>query len=194
MNRWLIMLLSAATLSLAGCNKQESSTAEAPATETTESAEAEAPAAAEVTAAAPAETAPTAEAPAAPATDAATPAADTAAPETSSGTTPGGTQYVDVKVGTGPAATVGSTVVVHYTGTLTDGTKFDSSRDRNTPFPVTIGTTPVINGWTEGLVGMKAGGVRKLTIPADQAYGSEAKGPIPPNSTLLFDVEVLEVK
>jgi len=107
---------------------------------------------------------------------------------------PGGTTYVDEVVGTGPEAHTGQTVTVHYTGTLTNGEKFDSSHDRNRPFTFSLGAGDVIKGWDEGIVGMKVGGKRKLVIPADQAYGSEQKGPIPPNSTLLFDVELLGVQ
>lgn len=101
----------------------------------------------------------------------------------------------DVKVGTGAEAKEGSTVKVHYTGTLKNGTKFDSSRDKGEPFEFTIGSGQVIKGWDKGVVGMKVGGQRKLTIPYDLAYGEEGKPPtIPPRSTLLFDIELLEVK
>jgi len=101
----------------------------------------------------------------------------------------------DVKVGTGAEAKDGSTVKVHYTGTLKDGTKFDSSRDKGQPFEFTIGSGQVIKGWDKGVVGMKVGGQRKLTIPYDLAYGEEGKPPsIPPRATLLFDIELLEVK
>jgi FKBP-type peptidyl-prolyl cis-trans isomerase len=109
-------------------------------------------------------------------------------------TLPGGTKYVDVVVGTGAEATPGKTVSVHYTGTLTNGTKFDSSRDRGTPFDFVLGQGRVIQGWEQGVAGMKVGGQRKLTIPPDQGYGDQAMGPIPPNSTLLFDVELVDVK
>jgi FKBP-type peptidyl-prolyl cis-trans isomerase len=101
----------------------------------------------------------------------------------------------DVKVGTGPAAKKGDHVVVHYTGTLTDGTKFDSSRDRNEPFDFTLGQGQVIRGWDEGVVGMKKGGTRKLTIPSEMAYGKRGSPPkIPPDATLKFDIELLEIK
>lgn len=107
-------------------------------------------------------------------------------------TLPGGTKYVDVAVGNGAQATPGNRVTVHYTGTLTDGTQFDSSVGRQ-PFTFTLGANEVIKGWDEGVAGMKVGGKRKLTIPPEQAYGSDPTGPIPANSTLLFDVELLSV-
>jgi protein-disulfide isomerase len=101
----------------------------------------------------------------------------------------------DVKVGTGPAAKPGDTVRVHYTGTLTDGKEFDSSRTRNVPFEFTLGRGSVIRGWEEGIVGMKVGGKRKLTLPPEFGYGDAGHPPvIPPKSTLLFDVELLEIK
>ncbi|HNS99747.1 MAG TPA: FKBP-type peptidyl-prolyl cis-trans isomerase [Polyangiaceae bacterium] len=101
----------------------------------------------------------------------------------------------DVKVGDGAEAKENSAVKVHYTGTLKNGKKFDSSRDRDAPFEFTIGLGQVIKGWEKGVVGMKVGGQRKLTIPYDLAYGEEGKPPdIPPRATLLFDIELLEVK
>ena len=103
-------------------------------------------------------------------------------------------QIVDTVVGKGTEATTGKTVTVHYTGTLTDGTKFDSSVDRKEPFTFTLGAGQVIKGWDQGIVGMKVGGKRKLTIPPELAYGNNAVGAIPANSTLIFDVELLEVK
>ena len=103
-------------------------------------------------------------------------------------------QIVDTVVGKGAEATTGKTVTVHYTGTLTDGTKFDSSVDRKEPFTFTLGAGQVIKGWDQGIVGMKVGGKRKLTIPPELAYGNNAVGAIPANSTLVFDVELLEVK
>jgi FKBP-type peptidyl-prolyl cis-trans isomerase len=101
----------------------------------------------------------------------------------------------DVTVGTGAEAAPGRVVRVHYTGTLMEGTKFDSSRDRNDPFEFTLGQGEVIPGWDEGVKGMKVGGTRKLTIPARMAYGSRSPGAgIPPNAALKFDVELLDVK
>jgi hypothetical protein len=101
----------------------------------------------------------------------------------------------DAKVGKGSAAKTGDTVRVHYTGTLLDGTKFDSSLDRSEPFEFTLGAGMVIKGWDDGIVGMKPGGKRKLTIPSDLAYGKSGRPPvIPPDSPLVFDVELLEIK
>jgi peptidylprolyl isomerase len=101
---------------------------------------------------------------------------------------------VDSVVGKGAEAVNGKSVTVHYTGTLKDGTKFDSSVDRKEPFTFTLGSGQVIKGWEQGIVGMKVGGKRKLTIPPELAYGANAVGAIPANSTLIFDVELLEVK
>lgn len=101
----------------------------------------------------------------------------------------------DLKVGTGAEATDGKTVEVHYTGTLTDGTKFDSSRDRNEPFSFTLGAGDVIKGWDEGVKGMREGGRRKLTVPPSLGYGSQGAGDkIPPDAVLIFDIELLKVK
>ncbi|MFH1246281.1 MAG: FKBP-type peptidyl-prolyl cis-trans isomerase [Candidatus Liptonbacteria bacterium] len=99
----------------------------------------------------------------------------------------------DVKAGTGVAAENGDLVVVHYTGTLEDGTKFDSSRDRGEPFSFMLGSHQVIPGWELGLVGMNVGGIRKLTIPPELAYGSSGYGPVPANATLNFEIELLQV-
>ncbi len=110
-------------------------------------------------------------------------------------TTASGLIYQDVAIGKGAAAKAGDTVVVHYTGWLTDHTKFDSSRDRNEPFEFPLGVGRVIAGWDEGVAGMKVGGRRKLTIPPNLGYGAAgAGGVIPPNATLLFDVELLGIK
>jgi FKBP-type peptidyl-prolyl cis-trans isomerase FkpA len=109
--------------------------------------------------------------------------------------TPTGLQIQDVKVGQGAEAKPGSTAVVHYTGWLTDGKKFDSSRDRGTPFDFQLGAGQVIAGWDQGVAGMKVGGQRKLVIPADLGYGAAGAPPvIPPGATLVFDVELLDVK
>ena len=108
--------------------------------------------------------------------------------------TASGLKYVDLKEGDGAMPKTGQTVVVHYTGTLEDGTKFDSSRDRDSPFQFKLGVGQVIKGWDEGVASMKVGGRRKLIIPADLGYGSRgAGGVIPPNATLVFDVELLRI-
>lgn len=104
------------------------------------------------------------------------------------------TGYQTIKEGTGDVAVKGDTVSVHYVGTLENGTKFDSSRDRGTPFEFTLGAGQVIKGWDEGVAGMKVGEIRKLIIPPEKGYGSRDMGSIPPNSTLIFEVELLEIK
>ena len=110
-------------------------------------------------------------------------------------TTPSGLKYTDLVVGTGAQPKAGQTVIVHYTGWLTDGKKFDSSRDRNQPFSFTLGRQQVIKGWDEGLATMKVGGKRRLTIPPDLGYGARGAGNvIPPNAALVFEVELLDVK
>lgn len=110
-------------------------------------------------------------------------------------TNPSGLKYIELEEGTGATPEPGQTVVVHYTGTLENGTKFDSSRDRNSPFEFKIGVGQVIKGWDEGLSTMKVGGRRQLIIPSELGYGSRgAGGVIPPNATLLFDVELLGIK
>ncbi len=110
-------------------------------------------------------------------------------------TTPSGLQIEDITVGSGETAAVGNQVSVHYTGWLTDGTKFDSSKDRNDPFDFPLGRHHVIAGWDEGVQGMRVGGVRKLTIPPNLGYGARgAGGVIPPNATLVFEVELLGIR
>ncbi len=106
-----------------------------------------------------------------------------------------GLQYVDLIPGTGREAQVGETAIVHYTGWLKDGTKFDSSKDRGEPFRFPLGAGRVIKGWDEGVVGMKIGGTRKLIIPPDLGYGARGAGQvIPPNATLTFEVELLDLR
>jgi FKBP-type peptidyl-prolyl cis-trans isomerase len=109
-------------------------------------------------------------------------------------TTPSGLTIEDLTPGTGAEATAGKKVQVHYTGWLTNGTKFDSSKDRGDPFEFPLGGGRVIKGWDEGVQGMKVGGKRKLTIPPGLGYGARgAGGVIPPNATLVFEVELLGV-
>jgi peptidylprolyl isomerase len=109
-------------------------------------------------------------------------------------TTPSGLKYIDEKEGTGASPTKGKKVTVHYTGTLTNGKKFDSSLDRGQPFQFVIGVGQVIKGWDEGVLSMKVGGKRKLMIPAALGYGARgAGGVIPPDADLNFDVELLGV-
>ncbi len=106
-------------------------------------------------------------------------------------TTASGLKYVDVKVGTGESPKVGQQVSVYYTGTFADGKEFDSSKGK--PFSFEVGGN-VIKGWNEAIMTMKVGGKRKLIIPGDLAYGPQGYGPIPPNATLLFDIELLSIK
>ncbi|HVF90264.1 MAG TPA: FKBP-type peptidyl-prolyl cis-trans isomerase [Blastocatellia bacterium] len=108
--------------------------------------------------------------------------------------TPSGLRYVDLKEGTGPSPRPGQTVTVHYVGTLTDGSKFESSIDAGRPVDFAIGVGQVMKGWDEGLMTMKVGGKRKLIIPPSLGYGAVARSKIPANSTLLFEVELLGVK
>ena len=108
--------------------------------------------------------------------------------------TASGLVFIDEIIGTGKNPKTGDKVVVHYTGTLENGTKFDSSIDRDRPFEFTIGIGRVIKGWDEGGASMKVGGKRKLIIPSNLGYGSRDMGTIPPNSTLLFDIELIEIK
>jgi peptidylprolyl isomerase len=111
-------------------------------------------------------------------------------------TTPSGLKYLDLTIGSGAEAKSGTQVTCHYTGTLEDGTVFDSSVKRNDPFKFNLGAGQVIKGWDEGLVGMKVGGKRKLVIPSELGYGARgaAQGKIPPNATLIFEIELLGVK
>lgn len=136
-------------------------------------------------------------------TPAETPATETPATETPAASETGSKtadvtvlKIEDIKVGTGPEAKNGDTVSVQYTGWLTDGTKFDSSRDAGQPFEFQLGSGMVIKGWDVGIAGMKVGGIRKLTIPADMGYGDQGAGGgvIPPGATLVFEVELLAIK
>jgi FKBP-type peptidyl-prolyl cis-trans isomerase len=126
---------------------------------------------------------------------ASTPTSQGLSVKTTEVTMPDGLKFTDDQVGTGTEAQKGKTVSVHYTGWLLDGTKFDSSRDRNQPFSFPLGQGQVIKGWDEGVAGMKVGGKRTLVIPPDLGYGARgAGGVIPPNATLKFEVELLDVK
>ncbi len=111
---------------------------------------------------------------------------------------PGGAPMIEIqeiKVGTGKGAEMGDQIEVHYTGTFPDGKKFDSSKDRGTPLAVTIGKTGLIKGFTDGLIGLKVGGIRKVTIPYQLAYGEAGRPPvIPPKSTLIFELELVSNK
>lgn len=115
-------------------------------------------------------------------------------PGANSVTTDSGLVYEDLVVGQGDEAQAGDTVSVHYTGWLEDGTQFDSSVDRGTPFEFNLGAGAVIQGWDEGVAGMRQGGKRRLVIPPELAYGEPGRGPIPPNATLIFEIELLEIK
>jgi peptidylprolyl isomerase len=107
----------------------------------------------------------------------------------------GGTRVVDLKVGTGPAVKAGDMVVVHYVGRLADGTVFDDSKSRGTPFDIVVGKGSVIEGWEIGLIGMRAGGSRRLIIPPEEGYGEKgAGGVIPPDATLYFEIDLLKIK
>jgi len=108
--------------------------------------------------------------------------------------TPSGLNIEDLVVGDGAAAACGQSVTVHYTGWLANGSKFDSSKDRNDPFVFHLGAGQVIRGWDDGVQGMQVGGTRKLTIPPELGYGTRgAGGVIPPNATLIFEVELLDI-
>ncbi len=109
-------------------------------------------------------------------------------------TTPSGLKYQDLVLGDGAVAESGKKVSVHYTGWLTDNTKFDSSVDRGQPFEFILGQGQVIRGWDEGVKGMRVHGKRRLTIPSDLGYGPRGQGPIPPDATLIFEVQLLDVK
>ncbi len=109
--------------------------------------------------------------------------------------TTSGLEYEDTVEGAGASPTKGQTAVVHYVGTLTNGKKFDSSRDRGQPFSFRVGVGEVIQGWDEGVASMKVGGIRKMTIPSALGYGARgAGGVIPPHATLIFEVELIEIK
>ncbi len=114
--------------------------------------------------------------------------------DTGATTTASGLKYIDIVEGTGPSPQTGQRITVHYTGTLTNGSKFDSSVDTGQPYEFPIGRGEVIKGWDEGLMTMKVGGKRKLIVPPDLAYGKRGRPGIPPNSTLLFEVELLGIK
>ncbi|MDP1629654.1 MAG: FKBP-type peptidyl-prolyl cis-trans isomerase [bacterium] len=125
-------------------------------------------------------------------TDSLAPASVLTAPEFSENQN--GLQIKDIITGSGAEAKNGDLLTVNYVGALLDGVKFDSSYDRNQPFQFTLGAGQVIKGWDLGVLGMKVGGKRKLVIPSEFGYGSQAVGTIPPNSTLIFEVELLEVR
>jgi peptidylprolyl isomerase len=168
-------------LFLAGCAKKEG--APPPATTAQAPAPDKAPAQPSTPPAAPAESA------------AATAARKLGTPTTSPVVkTPSGLEYIDVKAGDGAPAQAGQTVTVHYTGWLVNGQKFDSSFDHNQPFSFKLGVRQVIPGWDEGVAGMKPNGVRKLIVPPALAYGSRGAGPIPANSTLIFEVQLLKAQ
>jgi peptidylprolyl isomerase len=120
--------------------------------------------------------------------------ADKKAEQDKTHTTPSGLQYIDLVEGTGPTPARGQRVSVHYTGWLKNGQKFDSSVDRGKPIQFTLGTGQVIKGWDEGLATMKVGGKRKLIIPPEIGYGDRDVGPIPANSVLIFEVELIAVQ
>jgi len=124
-----------------------------------------------------------------------TPAATSGATEGQERTLQGGLKVTDIKVGSGPIAESGNTIAVHYTGWLMDGTKFDSSLDRGDPIVFQLGAGRVIKGWEEGVKGMRVGGKRKLVIPSSMGYGERGYPPvIPPDATLQFEVELMDVK
>jgi len=108
-------------------------------------------------------------------------------------TAPGSLVIADLVVGTGATAAAGDTITVNYIGRFTDGTQFDSSYSRNMPYPFLLGAGQVIAGWDQGIPGMKVGGQRRLTIPPSLAYGQSGYGTIPPNATLVFDIQLLSI-
>lgn len=110
-----------------------------------------------------------------------------------SGSDGGSLVVQDLVVGTGATAVAGDTLTVHYVGTLTNGSKFDSSYDRNQPYTFRLGAGAVIAGWDQGVAGMRVGGKRRLAIPPALAYGNQAVGSIPPNSTLIFEIDLLSI-
>ncbi len=118
----------------------------------------------------------------------------TASPSGTASSSVTGLEVTDLSVGTGAEAKGGEQVTVQYTGTLENGTKFDSSYDHGQPFTFTLGAGQVIKGWDLGVAGMKVGGKRKLVIPSELGYGAHGIGPIPPNATLIFEVELVAVK
>jgi len=127
-------------------------------------------------------------------TEASQPPASSAAPSAATRTTASGLQIQDLQIGTGTEAVTGKQVSMHYTGTLTDGTKVDSSVG-GSPYTLTLGGGEVIAGWDEGIVGMRVGGKRRLTIPPSLGYGAPGRPPVvPPNATLVFDLELMDVK
>lgn len=124
-----------------------------------------------------------------------TPSAPASLSNAAARTTSTGLIIETLATGSGPVAAAGNTVSVHYTGWLTNGTKFDSSRDRNEPFKFRLGAGQVIPGWDEGVAGMQPGGKRRLTVPAQLAYGARgAGGVIPPNAVLVFEVQLLSIE